>query len=80
VGSIAYKLALVAAGLGDATWTLRPKHEWDVAAGVALVHAAGGRVCCTQNAELGFNRDDALFPGMIAGALGIWEQVMQLIA
>ena len=34
VGSVAYKLALVAAGLADATWTLVPKHEWDVAAGV----------------------------------------------
>ena len=32
-GSVAYKLALVAAGLADATWTLSPKHEWDVAAG-----------------------------------------------
>jgi myo-inositol-1(or 4)-monophosphatase len=27
VGSVAYKLALVAAGLADATWTLCPKHE-----------------------------------------------------
>lgn len=43
-GSVAYKLGLVAAGLADATWTLVPKHEWDVAAGVALVLAAGGTV------------------------------------
>ncbi len=42
MGSVAYKLSLVAAGLADATWTLVPKHEWDVAAGVALVRAAGG--------------------------------------
>ena len=45
-GSVAYKLALVAAGLADATWTLAPKHEWDIAAGVALVQAAGGFVEC----------------------------------
>ena len=43
MGSVAYKMALVAAGVADATWTLAPKHEWDVAAGVALVLAAGGR-------------------------------------
>ncbi len=43
-GSVAYKLAQVAAGLADATWTLVPKHEWDVAAGVALVLAGGGAV------------------------------------
>ena len=40
-GSVAYKLALVSAGLADATWTLSPKHEWDVAAGVALMNSVG---------------------------------------
>jgi len=34
MGSVAYKL--VAAGFADATWTLVPKNEWDVAA--ARVH------------------------------------------
>jgi myo-inositol-1(or 4)-monophosphatase len=29
MGSVAYKLALVAAGLADATWTLAPKSEWE---------------------------------------------------
>jgi myo-inositol-1(or 4)-monophosphatase len=43
-GSVAYKLALVAAGLADATFTLTPKHVWDVAAGVALMNSAGGVV------------------------------------
>jgi myo-inositol-1(or 4)-monophosphatase len=79
VGSIAYKLALVAAGLGDVTWTLQPKHEWDIAAGVARVNAAGGRACCTKNEQLAFNRRNTLFPGVIAGASGIWDQVTQLI-
>jgi len=44
VGSVAYKLARVAAGFADVTFTLNPKHEWDVAAGVALVQAAR-RLC-----------------------------------
>ena len=35
MGSVAYKLALVSAGLADATFTLTPKNEWDVAAGAA---------------------------------------------
>ncbi len=33
---------LLVVGLADATWTLVPKHDCDVAAGPALVHAAGG--------------------------------------
>jgi myo-inositol-1(or 4)-monophosphatase len=56
VGSVAYKLALVAAGRADATWTLVPKHEWDVAAGVALVLAAGGAVRAGTPEEARFNR------------------------
>src|ERR1022692_142902 len=32
MGSVAYKLALVSAGLADVTFTLTPKNEWDVVA------------------------------------------------
>src|SRR6202034_1015899 len=44
MGSVAYKLALVAAGLADVTFTLTPKNEWDVVAAAALVLSAGGYV------------------------------------
>lgn len=43
-GSVAWKCALVAAGIADLTFTLRPRHVWDVGAGFALVSWAGGRV------------------------------------
>src|SRR5581483_6527873 len=36
-GSVAFKLAELAAGHGDATFTLTPKNEWDICAGVLLV-------------------------------------------
>lgn len=65
-GSVAYKLALVAAGLADATWTLCPKHEWDVAGGVALLLAGGGVARTTDNSQLTFNNKHALLPGLIA--------------
>ncbi|MFZ0335124.1 MAG: 3'(2'),5'-bisphosphate nucleotidase CysQ [Candidatus Acidiferrales bacterium] len=65
-GSVAYKLAQVAAGLVDATWTLCPKHEWDVAAGVALVLAGGGIVRMLDNSSPSFNNKQALMPGLIA--------------
>jgi len=78
-GSVAYKLALVSAGLADATWTLSPKHGWDIAAGVALVNSAGGCVCCIRNAKLEFNRRELLLPGLVAGSKGIVEHVLQLI-
>ena len=66
VGSIAYKLARVAAGLADATWTFVPKHEWDVAAGVALVAAAGGAVRTLEGHAPAFNRSVPLLSGLMA--------------
>jgi myo-inositol-1(or 4)-monophosphatase len=61
MGSIAYKMALA-----DATWTLAPKHEWDVAAGVALVLAAGGRVRTLDGSPLVFNQPRPWLSGLAA--------------
>lgn len=66
MGSVAYKLALVAAGAADATWTLVAKNEWDIAAGVALVAAAGGCVRRLEDQPLVFNRRSTLVHGLLA--------------
>jgi myo-inositol-1(or 4)-monophosphatase len=65
MGSVAYKLGRVAAGKADATWTLVPKHEWDVAAGVALLLAAGGHVLTKEGTAPTFNQKIPLFSGLI---------------
>ena len=66
VGSIAYRLARVAAGFADATWTLDLRHEWDVAAGVALVLAAHGDVKTLDGRPLEFNRPIPRVEGLVA--------------
>jgi myo-inositol-1(or 4)-monophosphatase len=66
MGSVAYKLALVAAGRADITFTLTPKHEWDVAAGVALVESAGGFVSTIDETSFVANRRNPLLPGLLA--------------
>jgi myo-inositol-1(or 4)-monophosphatase len=71
MGSVASKLALVAAGLADATWTLVPKHEWDVAAGTALVRAAGGEVWTPYSGDTRFNKESPRFEGLLAAPKGI---------
>ena len=72
MGSVAYKLALVAAEKADATWTLTPKNEWDVAAGVALLHAARGHVRTSDGFTPSFNNRNTLFPGLVGlSATGI---------
>lgn len=52
VNSIAYRLALVAAGLCDATISMSPKSDWDIAAADLLVREAGGLM--TDYAGTGF--------------------------
>ncbi|MBZ5718754.1 MAG: 3'(2'),5'-bisphosphate nucleotidase CysQ [Acidobacteriia bacterium] len=66
MGSVAYKLACVSAGLADATFTLTPKNEWDVAAGTALVLSAGGFVSTLDKAPLHCNQKNPLLSGLIA--------------
>ncbi len=65
MGSMAYRLALVAAGKADATWTLVPKNEWDVAAGVALLHFSKGHALTTEGLPPTFNRISPRFPGLV---------------
>jgi myo-inositol-1(or 4)-monophosphatase len=79
MGSVAYKLARVAAGLSDATWTLVPKHEWDVAAGVALVLAAGGRVVAGSAEEERFNRPVPKLTRLIAAPPQLLPEIQREI-
>ena len=73
-GSVAYKLGLVAAGLADATWTLTPKSEWDVAAGAALMRAAGGVVLHADGSEPTFNRPDPRLTDFLAGPAPLLDE------
>jgi myo-inositol-1(or 4)-monophosphatase len=78
-GSVAYKLAMVAAGLVDATWTLVPKHEWDVVAGVALVRAAGGVAEALREPGRRFNLPRPKLQGLLAFPAGLAAGVRQVI-
>jgi myo-inositol-1(or 4)-monophosphatase len=79
MGSVAYKLALVAAGRADVTFTLSPKHEWDVAAGAALVESAGGFVATLDLAPLRCNQRNPLLSGLLASGPGLRDEVLRLV-
>ena len=64
VGSVAYKFGLVAAGEAEATFTPRPRSEWDICGGVAIVEAAGGRCSNRHGDAYTFNRVKPLVDGV----------------
>ncbi|GAA4005543.1 3'(2'),5'-bisphosphate nucleotidase CysQ [Deinococcus rubellus] len=67
-GSIALKLALIAAGEADATFTMSPRSEWDIAAGMALIQAAGGSVTRRGGGRIPLNSPEpAIRQGLIGG-------------
>ncbi|NOZ09190.1 MAG: 3'(2'),5'-bisphosphate nucleotidase CysQ [FCB group bacterium] len=69
IGSVAYKLGLTAAGKFDIFATLRPKNEWDVAAGHIILREAGGELRNINNGEIRqFNQANPLItPGLVGG-------------
>jgi myo-inositol-1(or 4)-monophosphatase len=79
MGSVAYKLARVSAGLEDITFTLTPKNEWDVAGGAALIASAGGFVQ-TLGSTLTCNRKNPLVDGLIAGGPLLKDELLQFLA
>jgi myo-inositol-1(or 4)-monophosphatase len=79
MGSVAYKLALVSAGLADVTFTLTPKNEWDVVAGAALVQSAGGFVSTLEKTDLTANRRDPLLSGLLASGPFLKEKLLALV-
>jgi myo-inositol-1(or 4)-monophosphatase len=75
--SIAYRLALVAAGQADATILFGFKHEWDIAAGAALVAAAGGCVTDPWGQPLAFNQHEPRAPGAVAAGAGLHALIIE---
>lgn len=79
MGSVALKLGLVGAGMADATWTLVPKNEWDVAGGAAIVNAAGGITVRPDGSPVVFNQADTLLPGFVATRADLAGPILELI-
>ena len=78
-GSIAYKLALVAAGMADATFSLGPKNEWDIAAGVLIVSESSGNATNRNGVPFTFNQRSTLVDGIVATTRHALQPVRMLI-
>jgi myo-inositol-1(or 4)-monophosphatase len=66
VNSVAYRLALVAAGKADATISLAAKAEWDLAAAAVIMAEAGGITTDHHGNPHPYNREIPRFPSLVA--------------
>jgi myo-inositol-1(or 4)-monophosphatase len=74
--SVAYRMALVAAGTFDAAVILSAKHDWDMAAGDVIVREAGGRVTDKDGNALAFGRADTVQRTMVCGGSALHAQIL----
>jgi fructose-1,6-bisphosphatase/inositol monophosphatase family enzyme/glutathione synthase/RimK-type ligase-like ATP-grasp enzyme len=80
VASMAYKLARVAAGLSDGTFSLKRRKEWGTCAGVALVLAAGGRATVLDGSVPTFNRPPGTPPlGLVAAGARLHQPLLDAV-
>ncbi len=80
MGSIAYSLALVAAGQADGVINFDRLHEWDVVAGWLLVNEAGGTTTDSRGNAMAYNQANPLVHGIFATRHGARQSFETLIA
>ena len=68
LGSLAYKMALVAQGRYDGHATPAPRSEWDAAAGLLLLEEAGGIATDAHGRGLRFNQRKPLYDGVVVAS------------
>jgi myo-inositol-1(or 4)-monophosphatase len=66
IGSLAYKLALVASGRFDGYLSWRRTHDWDIAAAVLILEEAGAVITEAGGGAIRLNQPEPRHPGLIA--------------
>lgn len=78
-GGMAHKMAEVAAGKASGSFTLKPKNEWDFAAGILIIEEAGGKVIHLDGSDILLNQSNPLIPGLIFGNQKVVSDLLNLI-
>lgn len=78
-GSVAFKFGLVAAGRAEATFTNQPRNAWDIAGGVAIVNAAGGRCTNRHGQPYRFNQPDPLQDGVCCTNGALHDKILDVM-
>lgn len=76
IGSLAYKLALIASGRFDGLLSLRASHDWDIAAALLMVVEAGGRISDAAGHAIALNDDPPRHAGLAVAATESLHQAL----
>jgi len=79
VPSLALRLARVATGAIDGTFTAPNSRDWDLAAADLLVHEAGGRITTLTGQSLIYNRPDPVHGALVAAGRARHARLLGLI-
>ena len=79
IGSIAYRLAMVADGRADATLALSPKSDWDIAAGDVILREAGGFVGRHDGAPFRYNGPDTDQISLLGCAMPLYDALAKRV-
>lgn len=77
LGSLAYKMALVAAGRFDGHATAMPRSEWDAAAGSLILSEAGGMATDLHGRPLQFNLRKTQYDGMVVASTPAYAAMLE---
>ena len=80
ISSMAYKLALVAAGRYDACVTLWPKSEWDIAAAALLLSETGAPMTDARGVAFTYNKADTRLPEVVAAGPALHARLIERLA
>lgn len=80
IGSVAYKLGLIAAGRGDISFSLTPKNEWDLAGGAGILAAGNLPLTDRSGAPIRFNRPDTRVAGCVTSNPKLMQPLLALLA
>ena len=75
--SMAYRIALVAAGKVDATLSLTPKSDWDIAAAHLILEEAGGQIGTAEGEKISYNRQELRHPSVVAASNSLYSSIIK---
>ncbi len=76
IGSLAYKLVLVASGSFDAYVSWRRSHDWDIAAADLILREAGGDIGDADGNRLQYNKESVVHQGIVASGTALFPEIV----